>query len=266
MRPSVVSGSLAAPPSKSATHRALALALLSRRSRISHPLVSEDTLASLAAVEALGAKLVRDGDALLVEGSAIATPPDVLDCENSGTTLRLFSAIAAQQNGHAVLTGDASLRSRPMQPLLDGLRSLGAFAVSSRGDGRAPVIVRGPLRAGVARLPGDVSSQFVSALILASTRSAAGETRIEVTSPLKSRPYVAMTLAALRKFGGQAKESTGAFVVAGDQRLGGADYRVPGDWSSAAFPLVAAAITGGEVTITNLDPGDAQGDRAILPL
>ncbi|HWG91162.1 MAG TPA: 3-phosphoshikimate 1-carboxyvinyltransferase [Candidatus Thermoplasmatota archaeon] len=263
VRASTVTGSVPAPASKSYTHRALALALLTERSRIVEPLLSEDPLATLACVRALGGKATEDAEGVTIEGGALITPDTILDCMNSGTTMRLFTAIAALAPGASVLTGDASLRKRPMQPLLDALKPLGVEAWSTRGNGLPPVIVKGPLRGGRTSLPGDVSSQYVSALLIAGTQ-AREDLDLTLTSPLKSRPYVEITLEMLRHFGARvATRETGFHVPAG-QRLRGLTYRVPGDYSSAAFPLCAAAVTGGEVTVTNLDPRTAQGDKFIL--
>jgi len=261
--PSTVSGTTAAPPSKSYTHRALVLGLLSERSEVVEPLLSEDPLATLACVERLGAKVERFEDRVRLEGGAVATPADVLDAKNSGTTLRILTAVSALAPGTSVLTGDASLRRRPMQPLFDALRPLGVEAYSTRGNGCAPVVVRGTLEGGETTIAGDVSSQFVSAILLAATR-AEHATDLILTTPLKSRPYVDITLDMIARFGGAAAATPDGFSVPGGQALAGAVYRVPGDWSSAAFPWCAAAVTGGEVTVTNLDMASSQGDRAIL--
>lgn len=267
---STVNGRCDAPPSKSYTHRAFALALLADETLVREPLLSEDPLATLACVERLGAKVERRDDGILVRGGPVTTPNDVLDCKNSGTTMRLLTAVAALAPGGSVLTGDATLRRRPMQPLLDALKPLGAEAWSTRHNGLAPVVVHGPMRGGATRIAGDVSSQFVSGLILAGARAHDG-LGLEVTTHLKSRPYVDITLDMLRRFGGRADvmEAPDAsrgplFRLPGDQRLSCREYRVPGDFSSAAFPLGAAAVTGGTVTVGNLDLANPQGDKAIV--
>ncbi len=263
VHPGTFQGTVSAPPSKSYTHRALILAGLSRESTIRDPLRSQDTLATLAAVKALGATVEDTGDEIRIQGGHPRVPEDVILCHNSGTTLRLATAVSALASGTTVLTGDASLRTRPMGPLLDALWELGADAFSTRGNGRAPVVVRGPMEGGAAELPGDVSSQFVSGLVLAGARTEGGVS-VRLTSPLRSRPYVDMTLATLEAFGGEATGDAHGFDVPGDQALPGADYRVPGDYSSAAFPLAAAAVTGGRCRVENLPPEDPQGDRAFL--
>ena len=270
VRPSTVSGRCDAPPSKSYTHRAFTLALLADSTLVREPLLGEDCLATLAAVERLGGKVERRPEGVLVQGAEPQTPDDVIDCRNSGTTMRLITAVAALAPGTSVLTGDATLRRRPMQALLDALHPLGAEAWSTRGNGAPPVVVRGPLQGGHTSLAGDVSSQYVSALVLAGTRAPKG-LELAVTTPLKSRPYVDITLDMVRRFGGRVDVAEPAvpdagptFRVPGRQRLQAAEYRVPGDFSSAAFPLGAAAITGGTVAVGNLDLANPQGDKAIV--
>lgn len=152
-----------------------------------------------------------------------------------------------------------------MGPLLAALRALGVEAWSTRGTGTPPVVVRGPLEGGSASLPGDVSSQFLTALLLAAPRTPDG-VRVDVETPIRSRPYVEMTLAVLDAFGldHEADLDAGTVHVPGDQPHPGTTYAVPGDWSSAAFPLALAAATGGRATVTGLPLDDPQGDRAVL--
>ena len=262
--PGSVRGAVTAPPSKSYTHRAFLLALLAEgETTVRDALMSEDPRATLEAVEALGAAVRRESDGAVVVRSdgAVRPPSKVIDCLNSGTTLRLLSAIAGLAEGEVRLTGDASLRKRPMRPLLAALEGLGVGTASD--DGRAPLAVRGPMRGGIATLPGDVSSQFVSALLLAGARTPEG-VRLAIQGGLKSRPYVDITVEMMRDFGARVEEpERDAFVVPGGQRYRARDYRVPGDFSTAAFPLVAGALAG-EVTVENLPARTAQGDKAIL--
>lgn len=253
---------VAAPPSKSYTHRALVLAFLAGEGRVARPLWGQDTLATRSCLATLGATITGRQVARVARGP-LEAPGDVLDVENSGTTLRLLTGVCGLLEGASVLTGDASIRARPMEPLLDALRQLGARASSTRGNGCAPVVVQGPLRGGEARLPGDVSSQFVSALLLAGPL-AAKDVRVALSSPLRSRPYVDATLALLRHYGVRVEEGPHGFDVPGGQAYARRSLRVPGDWSSAAFPLVAAAITGGRVRVAGLSSEWPQGDRAIV--
>ena len=255
-------GTVVAAPSKSYTHRAYLLGLLAEgTTRVRDPLVSEDPRATLEAVEQLGARVKREGGVVVIQSDGrLHVPAKDIDCLNSGTTLRLLTAIAGLCDGEVTLTGDASLRKRPMQPLLDALAGLG---VKTRGtDGKAPVAVRGPMAGGHAVLPGDVSSQFVSALLLAGARTPSG-VRVTVSGDLKSRPYVDITAEMMADFGARCETTPDGFHAPGGQRYHAADYRVPGDYSTAAFALVAGALAG-EVTVDNLPQRTAQGDKAIL--
>lgn len=261
--PSRVSGEVRAPPSKSYSHRAvLTAALADGESRLDNLLLSEDVLASVRLARGLGADVELDGGSARVHGFAGApeTPGDVVDLGNSGTTLRFGIGLCGLVEHAAVLTGDSSLRSRPNGPLLDAVTQLGAEAFSATGDTAAPVVVRGGLRGGTVEMDGSVSSQFFSSLLLAG-QAADGETVVEVDGSLKSRPYVDMTVEVVEAAGGDV-ESTGDGFVSRSARLGGFEYTVPGDYSSASYP-VALGATLGEVTVTGLG-ASLQGDRAIL--
>jgi 3-phosphoshikimate 1-carboxyvinyltransferase len=265
VHPSGASGSVTAPPSKSMTHRALTLAALARgRSRIRNPLTADDTEATASVLEKLGVGLDR-GEEWVVDGGEPNAPEGDLHCRESGTTLRFMAATCALVDGECRLTGGPSLSSRPVGPLLDALGQLGVGS-DSRG-GLPPVTVRGTgtIRGGEARLPGDVSSQFVSAL-LAVAPLADAPVDITLTTRLESRPYVAMTMDAMRAFGVEAKASTDmGHLTAPLRPYRAATVTVEGDWSSAAYPLAAGAL-GGEVTVKGLKPDSSQADKAILPL
>lgn len=265
-RAATVSGTVHAPPSKSYTHRAFLLAALSGGPcLVSRPLLSEDTEATLAGLEAFGAEVLREGDVLRITSSRLSLPSREIDARNSGTTLRLLTGTAALLRGTTVLTGDASLRKRPMGPLLDALRGLGVDGQSLAGDGRPPVRVAGPLRGGETSIPGSVSSQFLSSLLLACPL-APDDTILHVVPPVLSEPYVDVTRHMLRIFGGEVEARGNDFRIPGAQHYTPADFAVPGDFSSAAFPLVAAAISQGDVTVDRLDAGAPQGDRRIAEI
>ncbi|MDL0121859.1 3-phosphoshikimate 1-carboxyvinyltransferase, partial [Halobacterium salinarum] len=190
-----------------------------------------------------------------------------IDCANSGTTMRLVTAAAALADGTTVLTGDKSLRARPHGPLLDALSGLGGTARSTRGNGQAPLVVDGPVSGGSVALPGDVSSQFVTALLMA---GAVTETGIEtdLTTELKSAPYVDITLDVLDGFGVSAGETAAGYRVPGGQAYApsGGEYAVPGDFSSASYLLAAGALAaadGAAVVVEGMHPS-AQGDAAIV--
>ena len=274
--PSTVSGTARAPPSKSYTHRAILAAGLADGATVRGPLVSADTRATARAVEAFGGSVsfAEDGGEAVVDGvsGVPGTPADVIDCANSGTTMRLVTAVAGLVDGTTVLTGDDSLRSRPQEPLLDALEQLGATARSTRSNGQAPLVVGGRMSGGTASIPGDVSSQFVTALLLAGALTDDG-VDVALETELKSAPYVDVTLDVLDAFGVDARPTTGdtddalaGYRVDGGQSYDPADgtYRVPGDFSSMSYLLAAGAVAGDpEVVVEGAVPS-AQGDAAIL--
>jgi len=293
---STIRGTTRAPPSKSYTHRALLAAGYSDGATVRSPLVSADTRATARAVTAFGGavepmsgdgvadvSVPDDADALVVDGfdGRPGVPDDVIDCANSGTTMRLVTAAAALADGTTVLTGDGSLRSRPQGPLLNALADLGVRAESTRGNGQAPLVVSGPLDGGDVAIPGDVSSQYVTALLMAGAVTDRG-IEVELTTDLKSAPYVDITLELLADFGVEATPvddagdaldgAAGAagFVVEGGQSYApdGGSYAVPGDFSSISYLVAAGAVAaapGEPVRIEGARPS-AQGDAAIVDI
>ena len=262
-------GRVAAPPSKSYTHRAFVIAGLAEgTSEILNYLVSEDTSATIEGMRSFGVRISEADGRATVEGSGgkLATPPKEVDCRNSGTTLRLLTGIACL-DGEVVLTGDASLRRRPIQPLLDALSMLGVRGESIPGNGCPPVRIRGGrLRGGVAKIRGDVSSQFISALLIAAPY-AEEEVEVVLTSPLKSKPYVDVTIDIMRDFGVEVENNSyQRFRITAGRAYRARRYSVEGDYSSASYFLALAALTGGEVVVENLNPRSKQGDRALLEI
>ncbi len=265
VRPSRVRGTVAVPGSKSHTIRALTAALAAEgTSRIIAPLESADTLAVRAAAVRLGMKYVPEGRDWLCTGTGGKfSCPDgtVLDLENSGTGLRFLSAMAAAGDREVVLDGDASLRTRVMQGLLDALSGLGA-EVSGTG-GCCPVRVKGPFRGGRARVDGS-TSQFISSLLFAAPL-AEGDSDFDLDF-LNEQPYVGITLQWLRRLNicCEASPDLLHFHVPGKQRCRAFEAVIPADFSTALFPLAAGMIAGDGVEIRNLDFSDVQGDKACF--
>ncbi|MEW6324786.1 MAG: 3-phosphoshikimate 1-carboxyvinyltransferase [Nitrospirota bacterium] len=236
-----LAGEAAAPGDKSITHRAILLAALAEGPTvIRRYLPADDCLRSLAAIEALGVAVKREDAQLRIEGKgpeALREPAGLLDLGNSGTSLRLLTGLLAAQPFISILTGDASLRRRPMRRLIEPLRQMGAELFAWGGGERAPVVVHGrrPLRAIHAVLP-VASAQLKSALLLAGL-GAEGDT--EITEPARSRDH---TERMLPQFGAALKIQGPRVGVTGPQRLRGARIDVPADLSSAAFVLVAATV------------------------
>ena len=261
--PGNLHGSVHAPPSKSHTHRAYMLAALAEgTSRVQSPLFGEDTNATLDAVQALGAEVEVSGDTVTIRGGNLHAADAVIDCKNSGSSIRMLAGIAAGLAGKTAFTGDDSLCKRPMLPLLSALEALGAEVEANNGC--APFSITGPAAGEEVAIQGDISSQFISALLLGAPLSPSGRT-IRLTTELASRPYVNMTISAMKKHGVEVLETADGFVVPAGQHYTPADGIVSGDYSSAAFILAAGALTG-KVTVTGLEEHDPQGDKAVLDI
>jgi 3-phosphoshikimate 1-carboxyvinyltransferase len=263
-----VAGTVRAPPSKSYTHRAiLAAGYGAGETLVRSPLRSADTRRTMAAVESFGGSVAdSEDDVLSIAGfdGRPATPDDVLDCGNSGTTTRLVTAAGALCDGLAVLTGDASLRSRPHGPLLEAVESLDGRAESTRRNGQAPLVVGDGMTGGRVEMPGDVSSQFVTALLMAGAATEEG-VAVDLTTELKSAPYVDVTLEVLEDFGVEARETEGGYAVDGGQSYATDTYDVPGDFSSISYLLAAGAVAGaGDGVVVEGARESAQGDTAIV--
>ncbi len=258
---STVDGEVPAPPSKSLMIRAVAAAVLSegRRVVVRNPSVCDDAEAALGVAEGLGAAVERaPGSVILAAGAG--PPASVLDCGESGLCLRMFSAVAALRSEEFLLEGRGTLAVRPVAMIERSLRALGA-ACETRG-GLPPVRVRGPLRGGRAEVDGAVSSQFLTGLLLALPR-APGDSELAVPE-LKSAAYAEMTLDFLRRSGIEVEgRLPGVVRIRGGQSYRAAEYAVEGDWSGAAFLLVAGALAG-RVRVTGLDPASLQPDKAVL--
>jgi 3-phosphoshikimate 1-carboxyvinyltransferase len=268
IKTSTLSGETIVPPSKSHTLRAILLASLANgESIIRHPLHSPDADAMIRACEFLGAKMKFQKNQWIIAGVAGKphSPPDIIDAGNSGIVLRFIAAVAALTSGDVVITGDHSIRTnRPIKPLLEGLTQLHVSAISIKGNDHAPIMIKGPLQAGEAHLNGE-DSQPVSALLIAAA-FVSGITTLHVSNP-GEKPWIDLTLDWFDRLGIKyQRNGYTEYRIAGSSCYGGFEYEVPGDFSSAAFLLVAALITHSELTLHHLDLKDSQGDKAILSI
>lgn len=265
--PGNLRGTAKIPGSKSNTTRAVAIATMAEgTSVIENPVASRDCLSTCEVCRGFGAEIENLPDRWIVKGVGRPhLPPDVLNVGNSGTTLYIVTAMAALiPDGYTVITGDYQIRYRPAGPLLGSLATLGATAFSTRGNGCAPLVVRGNLRGGHTTLPG-VNSQWLTPLLL-SGPLADGDVEVVVEN-LQERPYIAMTLGWLERQGIRYEmEDMRRFKVYGRQSYRPFQETIPADWESACFPLVAAAITDSEVTVLGMDTRDYQGDKAIIQI
>lgn len=256
--PGPLSGRVAAVPSKSDAHRALIAAALAKGGSAVAPLgESDDVRLTARALEVMG--LGRYASGHMIGGGTMVDFPTV-PCGQSGSTLRFLIPLALSLGEGARFTGEGRLMRRPLTVYEDLCAEQG---VNWRLEGDT-LTLRGRLRPGDYVLPGDVSSQFVTGLLFALPQLA-GNSTLRFASPLQSMPYVRMTLRTLAAFGVTITERPEGFDIPGGQRCQPCDYAVEGDWSYAAFPLVAGAL-GGPVTVGGLDRRSLQGDRAIESL
>ena len=257
-----LTGEIQIPASKSHTIRAVAIAGMAEgKSLLVNPLISSDTISCINGIKEFGAAVNRNSD-LEITGikGKLNTDCKKIDAGNSGTTLRILTALAALASHPVTFDGDASIRKRPMIPLLSALENLGVIVNST--NGKCPVIIRGPLKGGMTTVNG-ISSQFVTALLIACPL-AENDTEILVEN-LHERPYLEITLDWLRRQGIRF-ENRGLdwFKIKGGQQYKAFERLIPADFSSATFSLCAAAITGSDVLIRGLDFSDHQGDKEVF--
>ena len=245
-QPFTPQGTVAAPPSKSDVHRAILCAALSKGVCTITPVaLSEDIKATISCVESLGAVTRMENGTLTVDGSGMFQKKTAaLHCGESGSTLRFLIPVAAAGGVNAVFTGAGRLPERPIGIYTDALPKAGVQCDTAGG---LPLTISGQLRGGEFKIPGDVSSQFISGLLFA-LPLLPRDSRIVLTTPVQSVGYINMTIRTMAK-----------------QRYVPSDYRTDGDWSQAAFFMTAGAI-GGDVTVTGANIDSAQGDRRIAAL
>lgn len=267
VKPSEVSGIVNIPGSKSHTIRSMFFAGLAEgRSIIRNPLISSDSVSAVNLCKAFGASYELDGNCYTVGGmgGSPQVPEDIIDVGNSGTSLRLGLMTAALVPGYTVFTGDYQIRKRQIGPLVKAINNLGGEAYTTRGNESAPVVVKGRAKGGFTTLDA-VTSQYLSSILL-NAPLLENDTHIEVTR-LNEVPYVEITLWWLDKFGIKYKHNNmKEFIIQGQQKYPQFECTIPGDFSSATFFMVLAAVTGQEFRLTNLDMTDPQGDKLVLSI
>jgi 3-phosphoshikimate 1-carboxyvinyltransferase len=260
-----INGKIKIPGSKSHTIRALILAGLGEgQSEIREALFSEDTKSCMHVIKAMGAKIEEEEGVLRVDGFGKnpIVPEDVIHVGNSGTTMNIALGVASTIPGMSVFTGDYQIRKRPILNLMKSLNDLGAKCWATRNNGCPPVVVQGRLQGGETTIDA-ITSQYLTSLLMAAPL-ADQETKIHVPV-LYEAPYVEMTLWWLRKQGIQMTEKgLNEFEIQGGQSYKSFSEKIPGDFSSATFFMVLAAISGGEILLENLDMTDPQGDKEVL--
>ncbi len=256
--PSPLSGEVNIPPSKSAAHRALICAALSDgTSRVEPFCTSDDIKATAACLRTLGMRVEEDQKGYIV-GRKDTAKGQLLSFNESGSTARFILPVAAALGTDATASGKGRLPERPMEVLTNLFRQHGVEVSSDN----LPITLKGKLASGVFELPGDISSQYISGLLLAAPLMT-GETEIKLTTPPQSIGYIDMTIDTMAKFGVTVEETNEGWRVPAGQKYKPQDIAVEGDWSQAAFFMSAAAI-GGDIRIHGLDFATRQGDMAAL--
>jgi 3-phosphoshikimate 1-carboxyvinyltransferase len=260
-------GTVTIPGSKSHTIRSIFIASLADgRSLIRAPLLSLDTESAIRVCRALGAEIISGKNQLEVIGfgGQPSTPENVIDVGNSGTTLRLGVSTACLCEGYSLFTGDEQIRSRPMDPLLTALNNLGARVISARGNGKAPLVVKGRVLGGKTELQA-VSSQYLSSLLI-NAPLFEQDTEIILTE-LYEIPYVDITLWWLDEQGIRyEREGYERFLIPGNQSYHSFEKTIPGDFSSASFFLVLGALSEEGIRLKNLLITDPQGDKRVIEI
>jgi len=264
-----IDGVVDVPGSKSIANRALVCAALADGdSELQGLPDGDDTVAMIRCLGALGAGVSASGGSALVAGTGgqLRSGPLHLDAALAGTTSRFVTAVAALTSGLVTVDGAPPLRRRPMGPLHQALSALGVGVTTPEGPGTLPVTLEGPLRrGGDVDLPGDASSQFLTALMLIAPLLDGG-LRIRLTTPLVSMPYVRLTAAVMAAFGAPSVELTEGVVVVAPGRYAPTRYRIEPDASSAGYAFAMAALAGGRVTAHGLTVASEQADLAVVDL
>lgn len=261
--PRRLSGTITAPPSKSDAHRAIICAALSGGICEIHPIaLSHDVTATINAMCALGAKIQILGDRLLIDGTHMFTISRTdINCNESASTLRFLIPILATAGINARLIGSQTLGHRPLQPYLDCLASHGAIFSHQN---TLPLDISGTLLPGEFFIPANISSQFISGLLLA-LPLLKSDSQIHLSTQLESASYIDMTIDTMNRFGVTVEKTDYGYKISGNQRYLRTDYTIEGDWSQAAFYL-AAGVLGENIKVSGLKSTSLQADRAIFDL
>lgn len=259
-----LSGKIVCPSNKSYTHRAIMIASLANgESIIKNVLYSSDTQATIEACRKFGAQIEKSDEKLTVNGiKEFKNNNSSIDAKNSGTTIRIAAGIASLSAEKTILTGDESLIKRPMKPLLDALESIGAKCSSSNGN--PPITVSGIAKGGDVSIPGNISSQFITALMIIAPRTEKG-IKLNIEGDLVSKPYIDATIKVIEKFNVKVDQIIPhKQIQISPQVYNSTSITIPTDFSSLALLLSAAVLVGDEL-ILEIAKGDLpQGDEKII--
>ena len=261
--PSLLSGEVTVPPSKSILHRAIICAMLAKgKSVIKHAAFSKDITATVNAAKAMGADINFDGETITVKGGTFTDKKAEINCFESGSTLRFMVPVAAALGIESVFTGEGRLPQRPIKELTDIISSGGVKCAG----GALPLHINGKLRAGEYKIRGDISSQYITGLLL-SLPLCDGDSKVELLTPLQSKGYVDITIGVMADFGVSVTATENGWLIKGNQSYSPRRFTAEGDWSQAAFFLTAAALSDkSEIAVGGLNPTSQQGDMEIFDI
>ena len=266
IKKSKIHGQITCPSNKSYTHRAIFLAALSDgKSIVKKILRSNDTEATISACKSFGIEVHEEDDIITIKNTIGSTVSgSMINAENSGTTIRIAIAIAALSGGNTMLTGDDSLRKRPMRPILSSLETLGITTESD--DGKPPITIKGKIKGDEVNIQGDISSQFISALLIIAPRLENGLT-VNIQGELVSKPYIELTIAIMNEFGVNVNcEIPYKKYVIAHQIYKPTTFTIPSDFSNLALLLAANVLLGDGVSFDISLGNMPQGDEAIIDI
>ncbi|GFP75093.1 3-phosphoshikimate 1-carboxyvinyltransferase [Clostridium fungisolvens] len=265
IKPKPISGNINIPPSKSMAHRAIICAALSKEeSLITNVDFSDDIVATLSAIEKLGAKFEKGDNWVKVKGGELeAETGAIIDCNESGSTLRFIVPIFLIKENNITFVGKGNLGKRPLKPYYEIFDEQGIKW--SNKEGELCLSVKGELESGEFYIKGDISSQFISGLLF-TLPLLKGTSRIIITTKLESKGYIDLTLEMMKRFGIEIiNNDYKEFIIEGNQSYKATNYEVEGDFSQAAFYLVASSL-GNSVELSKLNLQSLQGDKEVLDI
>lgn len=261
-----LNGTVIIPPSKSAAHRGIICAALTGSKCIVQPIsLSKDMQATISCIKSLGCTATLQDGVLSIDAENIFNIDNAhLNCFESGSTLRFMLPVAALSGKKCTFDVDGRLKSRPVDELLNQMNINGVQYYKNSDSLPFPLTIEGKLCAGEYTLPGDVSSQYITGLLLA-LPLCNGNSTIKLTTPLQSKGYIDLTLSVMKQFGVNVITTKDGWDIPGNQHYIADSFTVEGDWSQSAFFMTAAAL-GGNLTLKGLDIDSVQGDKAVLDI
>ncbi len=259
--PSEISGTIKSISSKSDAHRLLICAALSKtETKIYCNVMSKDIAATICCLQAMDTDISVDGDVITVKPESFNKKAE-LDCNESGSTLRFLMPLVSALGIDAIITGHGRLPQRPISPLKEEMEKKG---VTFHTDNKFPLYLTGQLQPGEYEIAGNISSQFITGLLLA-LPLLNGDSKIKLVPPVESKSYLDITVSVLKKFGIIIEEQENTYIIEGNQQfISPREITAQGDWSNASFFLCAGALSEHGVTVTDLDMNSPQGDRKII--